>query len=50
VGQIPLAWVLAKPCGLGPTGVFIAVPIAFSVLAIWSGILFRLGRWKLKKV
>jgi Na+-driven multidrug efflux pump len=36
-GQIPLAWVLAKPLGLGPTGIFIAVPISFSVLAAASG-------------
>jgi putative MATE family efflux protein len=50
LGQIPLAWVLANPLGLGPTGVFIAVPISFSALAIWSGVLFRGGEWKLKKV
>jgi putative MATE family efflux protein len=50
VGQVPLAWLLAHPCGLGPTGVFIAVPAAFSLLAIWSGILFRRGSWKLKRV
>jgi Na+-driven multidrug efflux pump len=42
--------VLAKPLGLGPTGIFIAVPISFSVLAIWSAVLFRGGKWKLKKV
>jgi hypothetical protein len=29
--------VLAKPLGLGPTGIFIAVPISFSVLAAASG-------------
>ena len=28
LGQVPLAWLLAKPLGLGPTGVFIAVPIS----------------------
>jgi putative MATE family efflux protein len=50
LGQIPLAWVLAKPCGLGPTGVFIAVPLSFSALTVASGILFRGGKWKLKKV
>jgi Na+-driven multidrug efflux pump len=50
LGQIPLAWVLAKPCGLGPTGVFIAVPLSFSALTVASGILFRGGRWKQKKV
>jgi putative MATE family efflux protein len=50
LGQIPLAWVLAKPMGLGPTGVFISVPLAFSALAIWSGILFKRGKWKLQRV
>lgn len=50
IGQIPIAWVLSKPLGLGPLGVFISVPIAFSMLAIWSAVLFRKGKWKLKKV
>jgi putative MATE family efflux protein len=48
--EIPLAWILAKPCGLGATGVFIAVPTGFIVLALWSVVLFRRGKWKLKKV
>ncbi len=48
--EIPLAWVLAYPGGLGPTGVFVAVSVAFSVLAIVSGFLFRLGLWKMKRV
>jgi putative MATE family efflux protein len=48
--QIPLAWFLAGACGLGPTGVFIAVPVSFSALAVWSAVLFRRGRWKLKQV
>jgi Na+-driven multidrug efflux pump len=50
LGQIPMAWLLAKPLGLGPTGVFIAVPISFSMLAIWGGILFKQGKWKLQRV
>jgi putative MATE family efflux protein len=48
--EIPLAWVLAHPAGLGPTGVFIAVSVAFSTIAFVSGWLFRQGRWKTKKV
>lgn len=48
--QIPLAWTLAHPVGLGPTGVFISVPAAFTALTVWSAILFRRGRWKLKRV
>ncbi|HTI71951.1 MAG TPA: MATE family efflux transporter [Candidatus Limnocylindria bacterium] len=50
LGQIPLAWVLAKPLGLGPLGVFISVPVSFSVLALWTGFLFKKGHWKLQKV
>ncbi len=50
LGQVPLAWFLAKPCGLGPTGVFIAVPASFTTLVIWSFVLFRRGKWKQKKV
>ncbi|MES2707533.1 MAG: MATE family efflux transporter [Verrucomicrobiota bacterium] len=50
LGQIPLAWFLAEICHLGPTGVFIAVPVSFSALAISSAVLFRRGKWKLKQV
>lgn len=50
LGQIPLAWVLAEALAFGPMGVFIAVPTAFSVLALWSLVLFRRGRWKLKHI
>ncbi|MGC4015226.1 MAG: MATE family efflux transporter [Luteolibacter sp.] len=50
LGQVPLAWILSKPLGLGPTGVFIAVPVSFSMLAVWSWVLFRRGKWKLQKV
>lgn len=46
VGQVPMAWVLAQPLGLGPTGVFIAVPVSFTVLTVWSAVLFRRGKWK----
>lgn len=44
--KIPLAWVLAVPLGLGPRGVFIAVAVAYSCLAIAGVVLFRRGRWK----
>jgi putative MATE family efflux protein len=48
--EIPLAWVLAYPLGIGPTGVFIAVSVAFSTLAFISGWLFSKGSWKTKRV
>jgi Na+-driven multidrug efflux pump len=48
--EIPLAWVLAKPLGLGPEGVFWSIAVAFSTLAIVSGLVFRRGRWKTRVV
>jgi putative MATE family efflux protein len=48
--QIPLAWLLAIKLGLGPTGVFIAMTVAFSTLAIVSGVIFRRGWWKTRQV
>jgi Na+-driven multidrug efflux pump len=48
--EIPLAWLLANHFGAGATGVFIAIPIAFSMLAIASVFLFRRGHWKLQRV
>lgn len=48
--QIPLAWLLAKFLKMGPTGVYIAIGVAESVLAIICIIIFRKGKWKLVKV
>jgi MATE family, multidrug efflux pump len=48
--EIPLAFVLAETLGLGPRGVYLAVTIAFSVLALLSAILFRRGKWKTRTV
>ncbi|HEY0729398.1 MAG TPA: MATE family efflux transporter [Pyrinomonadaceae bacterium] len=48
--EIPLAYVLSVMLGLGPRGVFIAITIAFSTLAVVSGAVFRQGRWKRKVV
>jgi putative MATE family efflux protein len=48
--EIPLAWVLAGPLGWGPTGVFAAIAIAFSALAVASGMIFRRGKWKTQQV
>lgn len=48
--EIPLAWVLANPVGLGPRGVFIAIAVAFSGLAVVSALIFRRGRWKTRAV
>jgi Na+-driven multidrug efflux pump len=48
--ELPLAYVLSKVFGLGPRGVFLAIMIAFSTLAIVSALLFRRGKWKRQKV
>lgn len=48
--EIPLAYILAYYFGMGPDGVFWAITIAFSLLAIASGLLFKRGKWKLKTV
>lgn len=50
VFEIPLAYLLAYHFGLGPHGVFWAITIAFSVLAVVATLLFRRGTWKLKVV
>jgi putative MATE family efflux protein len=50
VFEIPMAWALAKPMGIGPLGVFVSVALGFSVLAVLAAIMFRRGRWKLKKI
>ena len=44
--QIPMAYLLAKHFNLGPTGVFLAIPIAETCMSIASFILFKKGRWK----
>ena len=48
--EIPVAYLLADYYGYGPQGVFWAITIAFSLLAIASGLLFKRGKWKLKTV
>jgi putative MATE family efflux protein len=48
--ELPLAYALAVPLGMGPLGAFMAITIAFSTLAVVSGLLFRRGRWKSKVV
>ena len=50
LGQIPIAWGLSKSCGFGPVGAFISVPASYSLLAIFSGLLFKRGRWRTQKV
>ncbi len=48
--EIPLAYTLAYRFGFGADGVFWAITVAFSLLAIVSAILFKRGKWKEKVV
>ena len=48
--QVPLAWILAKTLGMGPLGVFIAVPVAETFMALLAWMVFRWGKWKTIKV
>ena len=48
--EIPLAYALALPLGLGVKGVFLAITIAESTIAIVGILAFRRGRWKKRKI
>jgi putative MATE family efflux protein len=48
--EIPLAYILAYHFEWGPQGVFWAITMAFSLLAISAALLFKRGKWKLKQV
>jgi Na+-driven multidrug efflux pump len=50
LGEIPLAYGLARPMGWGPTGVYWSIFIAFSAMSLVSALLFRRGSWKLARV
>jgi len=48
--QIPLAYFLANYVGIGPTGAFIAIPVAETVIALACYLFFKRGKWKTVKV
>jgi len=48
--QIPVAYLLASRTSLGPKGVFYAIPLAETAIAIVGVALFRQGRWKKKRI
>ena len=48
--EIPLAWVLSHQVGMGPTGVFVAMTVAFCTIAVVSVTLFKRGAWKQVKL
>ncbi|UUF15622.1 MULTISPECIES: MATE family efflux transporter [Flavobacterium] len=44
--QIPLAFVLAKHFNMGPTGVFIAIPVAETAITLAGIFFYKRGKWK----
>ncbi|MCD0469466.1 MATE family efflux transporter [Flavobacterium sp. JAS] len=44
--QIPLAYVLAKHFNMGPTGVFIAIPVAETAITLAGIFFYKRGKWK----
>lgn len=48
--QIPFAYILAKNFNMGPTGAFIAIPVAETVMAVAAWYFFKKGKWKEVKV
>ena len=48
--EIPLAYLLSLPFGLGEKGVYLSIVIAESILGVLGVIIFRKGRWKKREV
>jgi putative MATE family efflux protein len=48
--EIPLAYLLARGLGMGPSGAYLSIALAFSLMAIISVVLFKRGRWKTVRV
>ncbi len=44
--QIPLAYVLAKHFNMGPTGVFVAIPVAETAITLAGIFFYKRGKWK----
>jgi len=50
VFQIPLAYLLSLKLQMGTSGVFVAIAVAESVLAVVGFLVFRRGRWESKTI
>ncbi|RYY53663.1 MAG: MATE family efflux transporter [Chitinophagaceae bacterium] len=48
--QIPFAYLMSVVANMGPTGVFIAIPVTETLITIVSFLLFRRGKWKTVKL
>jgi putative MATE family efflux protein len=50
VFQIPFAWIMSIEMGLGPLGVFMAVPVAEAIISVVYWVIFKQGKWKTVQV
>jgi Na+-driven multidrug efflux pump len=50
LGEIPIAYFLSRTIGMGPTGAFWAVAVAFTAMSAVAAVLFKAGRWKAKQL
>jgi putative MATE family efflux protein len=48
--QIPLAYMLARPLGMGPRGAYVAMVVSGVIWALIGSLLFRRGKWKSRAV
>jgi putative MATE family efflux protein len=48
--EIPLAWALAYPAGMGVRGVFASIPLAEVLITVMGVVLFMKGGWKQRKI
>jgi Na+-driven multidrug efflux pump len=48
--EIPLAYMLTFKAGMNQNGVYLAIVIAESIMAVLATILFLRGKWKLRNV
>ncbi|MBC7928467.1 MAG: hypothetical protein H7039_22725 [Bryobacteraceae bacterium] len=48
--EIPIAWALAFPAGMGVKGVFTAIPTAEVFITLMGLTMFLRGKWKEGKI
>jgi Na+-driven multidrug efflux pump len=46
LGELPLAYLLSRVFGMGTSGIYLCITLAFSAMALVSVLLFRRGAWK----
>jgi Na+-driven multidrug efflux pump len=48
--QVPVAYLLSQPFGLGANGIWLALTLGWILQAALMFLRFRQGRWKLKRI